>query len=100
MSKKQLTPIVKTRKIFLNNLNSWMSNFIIEEFRTDHLPNSAIQNVFMGTVNNSTHPLPRLFSPTITKIKTNSSYDQEVFSNDIFIYSLENVSNGDVDNKE
>lgn len=89
MSKKQLTPIVKTRKIFLNNLNSWMSNFIIEEFRTDHLPNSAIQNVFMGTVNNSTHPLPRLFSPTITKIKTNSSYDQEVFSNDIFIYSLE-----------
>ena len=45
MSKKQLTPIVKTRKIFLNNLNSWMSNFIIEEFRTDHLPNSAIQNV-------------------------------------------------------
>ena len=31
------------QKIFLPNLDSWFSNFIIEEFRTDYLPESKIQ---------------------------------------------------------
>ena len=39
---------IKQRKIFLNCMNSWLSNFIIEEFRTDYLPNENPQNVFMG----------------------------------------------------
>ena len=38
----------KERKIFLNCMNSWLSNFIIEEFRTDYLPDAKIKNSFMG----------------------------------------------------
>ena len=51
---------IKQRKIFLNCMNSWFSNFIIEEFRTDYLPNENPQNVFMGTIDINEHPLPRL----------------------------------------
>ena len=39
---------IKQRKIFLNCMNSWFSTIIIEEFRTDYLPNENPQNVFMG----------------------------------------------------
>lgn len=89
MSKKQVLPPPKIKKFFLNNLNSWLSNFIIEEFRTDHLQNSKFKNEFMGTLNPMPYPLPRLFKPTITKIDLNGKYNQEVFSNDVFIYYLE-----------
>ena len=41
-------------------MNSWFSNIIIEEFRTDYLPNENPQNVFMGTIDINEHPLPRL----------------------------------------
>ena len=90
MSKKQVLLPSKIKKFFLNNLNSWLSNFIIEEFRTDHLQNSRFKNEFMGTLNPMPYPLPRLFKPTITKIDPNGKYNQEVFTNDVFIYSLEN----------
>ena len=51
---------IKQRKIFLNCMNSWFSNIIIEEFRADYLPNENPQNVFMGTIDINEHPLPRL----------------------------------------
>ena len=84
----------KTCKIFLNSLNSWLSNFIIEAFRTDYLENPPIQNEFMGTLNASPIPLPRLFEPKIIKINPNYDYNQEIFQNDIFIFNL-NDSNLD-----
>ena len=90
MSKKQVLSPPKIKKFFINNLNSWLSNFIIEEFRTDHLQNSRFKNEFMGTVNPMPYPLPRLFKPRITKIDPDGKYNQEVFTNDVFIYSLEN----------
>ena len=59
MSKKQVSS--KERRIFLSNMNSWFSNFIIEEFRTDYIQNPKTNYIFMGTLNTSNNPLPRLF---------------------------------------
>ena len=39
------------KKIFLNSMESWFSNFIIEYFRTDHMPESKNQTEFMCTIN-------------------------------------------------
>lgn len=57
------------QKIFVNNLNSWFSNFIIEEFRTDYLPDSRIQTKITGTMDPLGGPLPRLFEPSYTSIE-------------------------------
>ena len=62
MSKKVAPP--KERRIFLGNMNSWFSNFIIEEFRTDDLPDSRIQTKIAGTMDPSGGPLPQLFEPS------------------------------------
>ena len=32
-------------------MDSWFSNFIIETFLTDHLPDSKLQTEFIGTIN-------------------------------------------------
>ena len=96
MSKKQ-NNVVKERKIFLNSMNSWFSNFVIEEFRTDYLPDAKIKYDFMGTMNTSNHPLPRLFEPKETKIELGYNYNQEVFNNDIFIYNLDDSNLAEVD---
>ena len=78
----------KEIKIFLNSMNSWFSNFLIEELRTDYLPKSKIQYSFMGTLDDSGRPLPYLFEPKITKIEIGYNYDQEIFDNDIYILNL------------
>ncbi len=79
-------------------MNSWFSNFIIEEFRTDFIPDSKIKNTFMGTVDVSGHqPLPRLFEPKEITIDINSSYNQEVFDNDILIYNLDDSNLSEVE---
>ena len=89
---------VKERKIFLNCMNSWFSNFIIEEFRTDYLPDAEIRNVFMGTVDINGHPLPRLFEPIEISIQTDSNYiNQKIFENDIIIYNLDNANLSEVE---
>ena len=77
------------QKIFLNNLNSWFSNFIIEEFRTDYLPENKIQTIFTGTMDPSGGPLPKLFEPNYTTIELGYDYSQDVFNNDIFIFNLD-----------
>ena len=79
------------QKIFLNNLNSWFSNFIIEEFRTDYLPESKIQTRITGTKDPSGGPLPKLFEPLYTTIELGYDYSQEVFDNDIFIFNLDDA---------
>ena len=93
MSDKQ-----KKEKIFLNSMDSWFSNFIIETFRTDHLPDSKLQTEFMGTVNDVDSPqLPLHFEPHIYTFDFNPSYKNELFNNDIFIYDLNTGSIKEVD---
>ena len=87
----------RERKIFLNCLNSWFSNFIIEEFRTDYLPDARVKNTFMGTVDCSGAPLPRLFEPKETTVEIGYNYNQEIFSNDVFIYNLDDANLAEVE---
>ena len=77
------------RKLFINNMNSWFSNFIIEEFRTDYMPDSKIKTHIMGTIDPSGGPLPKLFEPKETFIEVGYNYSQEVFDNDILIFNLD-----------
>ena len=89
---------IKQRKIFLNCMNSWFSNFIIEEFRTDYLPNANPQNVFMGTIDINGRPLPRLFEPTEITVQPDVNYNnQKVFENDIIIYNLDDANLSEVE---
>ena len=79
-------------------MNSWFSNFIIEEFRTDYLPNENPQNVFMGTIDINGHPLPRLFEPTEITVQPDANYNnQKVFENDIIIYNLDDANLSEVE---
>ena len=97
ISSKKLS-YIKQRKIFLNCMNSWLSNFIIEEFRTDYLPNENPQNVFMGTIDINGHPLPRLFEPTEITVQPDANYNnQKVFENDIIIYNLDDANLSEVE---
>ena len=80
---------VKKQKIFLNAMDSWFSNFIIETFRTDHLPESKFQTEFMGTINDKkVNKLPLYFNPNIINFEFNTAYDNCIFSNDVIIYNL------------
>ena len=87
----------KERKIFLNCMNSWLSNFIIEEFRTDYLPEAKIKNIFMGTIDLSGRPIPALFEPKETTVEIGYNYNQEIFENDIFIYNLDDSNLSEVE---
>ena len=83
----------KTFKVFLNNMNSWFSNFIIELLRTDYTLEPKLKYEFTGTVSSSSNtssprPLPKYFEPNIIKIDYISSYKSPLFQNDIFIYNL------------
>ena len=89
---------IKQRKIFLNCMNSWFSTIIIEEFRTDYLPNENPQNVFMGTIDINEHPLPRLFESTEITVQPDANYNnQKVFENDIIIYNLDDANLSEVE---
>ena len=80
---------IKVQKIFLNAMDSWFSNFIIEAFRTDHLPESKFQNEFMGTINDKkVQRLPMYFQPKIINFEFNTAYENIIFSNDVIIYNL------------
>ena len=88
---------IKTVKVFLNDMNSWFSNFIIELLRTDHNLDAKLKYEFSGTVNSISQyemrPLPKYFQPNIIQFDYNTSYQSELFQNDIFIY---NLNNGDI----
>ena len=96
MSIRKTSP-VKERKIFLSCMNSWFSNFIIEEFRTDYIPDAKIQNIFMGTIDINGHPLPRLFEPIEISVEPGYNYNQKVFDNDIIIYNLDDSNLAEVE---
>ena len=87
----------KERKIFLSCMNSWFSNFIIEEFRTDYIPEAKIKNTFMGTIDINGHPLPRLFEPIEITVEPGYNYNQKVFDNDIIIYNLDDSNLSEVE---
>ena len=95
MSKKVAPP--KERRIFLGNMNSWFSNFIIEEFRTDYIQNPKTNHIFMGTLNTSNNPLPRLFEAKEIEIEIGYNYNQEVFNNDVLIYNLDDSNLSEVE---
>ena len=79
----------KKEKIFLNAMDSWFSNFLIETFRTDHLPDSKLQTEFMGTINDKIrNSLPMYFKPKIINFDYKTSYENPIFSNDVIIYNL------------
>ena len=94
---RKSSSIIKERKIFLNCMNSWLSNFIIEEFRTDYIPDAKIQNIFMGTIDINGHPLPRLFEPIEITVEPGYNYNQKVFDNDIIIYNLDDSNLSEVE---
>ena len=80
---------IKKEKIFLNAMDSWFSNFLIETFRTDHLPDSKFQTEFMGTINDKKrNRLPMYFKPKIFNFDYNTSFKSDIFTNDIIIYNL------------
>ena len=80
---------IKKQKIFLNAMDSWFSNFIIETFRTDHLPESKSQTEFMGTINDKkVKKLPLYFNPNIINFEYNTAYENSIFTNDVIIYNL------------
>ena len=71
-------------------MNSWFSNFVIEALRTESVQDpKVVKNEFMGTLNNSKMKLPYLFQPKEIKIDYNFHYEHEIFSNDVFIYDLQ-----------
>ena len=86
----------KLIKVFINNMNTWFSNFLIEELRTDHTPKAKIQYSFMGT-RESSDPLPYLFEPKIITLKTGYDYNHEVFDNDIIIFNLNEANLDEVE---
>ena len=102
MYKKQQHLNTKVVKVFLNNMNSWFSNFIIEQFRTDHNPDSKMKYEFTGTISttSTTHtmrPLPKYLQPKIMKVEYNPSYKSSVFQNDLFIYDLNTGNFNEID---
>ena len=89
---------IKERKIFLNNMNSWFSNFIIEELRTETIQDpKVIKNEFMGTLNKSKTKLPYLFQPKEIKIDYNFHYEHEIFTNDVLIYNLQDSDYNEIE---
>ena len=95
---KKTVGIPKERKIFLNNMNSWFSNFVIESLRTESILDQKVtKNEFMGTKNSSNIKLPHLFEPQEIKIDYNFHYEHEVFKNDVFIYNLEDSDYNEIE---
>ena len=79
----------KNYKLFINNLDSWFSNFLIETFRTDHLPEFKNKYEISGNISNWKNDLPLYFTPSkIINIDYDLSYNSDLFKNDIYIYNL------------
>jgi hypothetical protein len=82
---------LKSRKVFLYNMNTLFSNFVIDSLRTDRLIQPAVENEFMGICSDKEYNLPENFLPKIIKIDSTFHYDHEIFTNDIFIFTLEDT---------
>ena len=85
---------LKLKKLFINNLESWFANFIIETFRTDHIVEARIKYEIMcsNNNNNQNEHIPLYFEPKIISFDFNAAFNNEIFQNDIIIYNLNNGS--------
>ena len=98
MKTTNTTTQIKERKIFLNNMNSWFSNFIIEALRTGTIQDpKVVKNEFMGTLNKTKKKLPYLFQPKEIKIDYNYHYENEIFTNDVYIYNLQDSDYNEIE---
>ena len=84
-------------KVFLNDMNSWFSRFIIENMRSDLKKDLLINYNFMGTVQPNSRRLPDLFTPEIIKLDYNDNYKSKIFSNDVFIFNMQDANFNDID---
>ena len=84
-------------KVFLNDMNSWFSRFIIENMRSDLKKDLLINYNFMGTVQPNSRRLPELFTPEIIKLDYNDNYKSKIFSNDVFIFNMQDANFNDID---
>lgn len=88
----------QSRKVFLNNMNCWMGNFIIEELRNETSSDyKVVKNLFCGTLNNTNCPLPKLFEPEIIKFEYKYYYENSFFDSNSFIF---NTFDSDLDELE
>lgn len=78
------------RRIFINNMNNKLSMKLIESLRLDQ------KNKFTGTIREE-GKLPVNFKPNIIKIDTNENYENPLFDNNYFIYSLENLNREEIE---
>ena len=83
--------------VFLNDMNSWFSRFIIENMRSDLKKDLLINYSFMGTVQANERRLPDLFTPEIIKLDYNDNYKAKLFDNDIFIFNMKDANYNDID---
>jgi hypothetical protein len=83
--------------VFLNDMNSWFSRFIIENMRSDLKKDLLINYSFMGTVQANERRLPDLFTPEIIKMDYNDHYKTKLFDNDIFIFNMKDANFNDID---
>lgn len=84
-------------KVFLNDMNSWFSKFVIENMRTDLKEGALINYSFMGTIQCNGKLLPDLFTPEIIKLDYNDHYKTPLFDNDIFIFNMQDANFNDID---
>jgi adenylate kinase len=83
--------------VFLNDMNSWFSKFIIENMRSDLKKDLLINYSFMGTIQSNDKKLPDLFTPEIIKLDYNDNYKSKIFDNDIFIFNMKDANFNDID---
>ena len=76
----------KIRRIFINNMNTWFNNSLIEELRNEkEQDKNVIKNIFLGTMDiNSKIPLPKLFEPEIVDF----NQIEKILKCNVFIINL------------
>ena len=84
-------------KVFLNDMNSWFSRFVIENMRSDLKKDLLINYNFMGTVQKNSRRLPDLFTPEIINLDYNDNYQSKIFENDVFIFNMKDANFNDID---
>ena len=77
-------------KVFLNDMNSWFSRFVIENMRSDLKKDLLI-------VQKNSRRLPDLFTPEIINLDYNDNYQSKIFENDIFIFNMKDANFNDID---
>ena len=97
VKKEVKPPEPKYFKVFLNDMNSWFSRFIIENMRSDLKKDLLMNYSFMGTVQSNERRLPELFTPEIIKMNYNDHYKTKLFDNDIFIFNMKDANFNDID---